>query len=155
MNQLAAFRNSASQMRSREGSGLDGDFAGFNGETGKWRAGKNKTDIAGRRLVAAVYHLITGWQKFFMPVTVSLMAGTSRQFAVSYPTATKLIGRREIKTPGRCAGTSRCLIKKRASNSFSRRALVAARMRWRRCKTLSSIVTRPAILPTTIGRSLS
>jgi hypothetical protein len=61
---LTAFRTSANTMRSGEARAFDGDFVSFNGETGGWRAGKNKTDIDGRQLVADVFDLLLGWQKY-------------------------------------------------------------------------------------------
>jgi hypothetical protein len=61
---LTAFRTSANEMRSGEARAFDGEFTTFNGEKGDWRAGKNKTDMVGRKLVAAVMFLIVAWQKF-------------------------------------------------------------------------------------------
>ena len=61
---LTALRTSANEMRSGEARAFDGEFTSFNGEKGAWRAGKNKTDMDGRRLTAAVMFLIVAWQKF-------------------------------------------------------------------------------------------
>jgi hypothetical protein len=51
-------------MRSGESRTFDGDFVSFNGESGGWKAGKNKTVIDGRQLVADIYDLIVGWQAY-------------------------------------------------------------------------------------------
>src|SRR6516165_8192594 len=61
---LTALRTSANEMCSGEARAFDGEFTSFNGEKGAWRAGKNKTDMDGRRLTAAVMFLIVAWQKF-------------------------------------------------------------------------------------------
>jgi hypothetical protein len=61
---LTAFRTSASTMRSGEARAFDGDFVTFKHDSGEWLAGKAKTDLSGRRLVAAVFHLILAWQKY-------------------------------------------------------------------------------------------
>ena len=64
MSDLSLFRQSASRMRSGEGRAFDGDFVTFNGESGGWKSGKNKTLIDGRQLVADIYDLIVGWQAY-------------------------------------------------------------------------------------------
>jgi hypothetical protein len=63
MNDLSAFRVSASKMRSSERA-FDGDFVSFKHDSGQWAAGKAKTDLSGRRLVADVNNLILGYQKY-------------------------------------------------------------------------------------------
>jgi hypothetical protein len=64
MNDLSAYREIASALRSRV-EGFDGfTHASFNGETGKYRAGKNKTDISGKRFVAGAHNVISGWQNY-------------------------------------------------------------------------------------------
>jgi hypothetical protein len=63
MTDLSAFRASANKMRSSERV-FDGDFLSFKHESGEWAAGKAKTDISGRRLIADVNNLILGWQKY-------------------------------------------------------------------------------------------
>ena len=63
MNEMSAFRSSASKMRSSERV-FDGDFLSFKHEVGAWLAGKAKTDLSGRQFVADVHDLIVGWQKY-------------------------------------------------------------------------------------------
>ena len=60
---FSAFRTSAAQMRSPTSRAFDGDFVSLNGETGEWRAGKAKTVVNGRQLVADVHDRFAGWQK--------------------------------------------------------------------------------------------
>jgi hypothetical protein len=62
MNDLSAFRASANKMRSSTRA-FDGDFVSFKND-GQWLAGKAKKDLGDRRLVADVYNLIHGWQKY-------------------------------------------------------------------------------------------
>jgi hypothetical protein len=64
VHDLSAFRESAAQMKTREGFG--GTFVNFNGETGHWTigSGDNKKIVEGRRLVVGVSLLMVGWQKF-------------------------------------------------------------------------------------------
>src|SRR5262245_19395197 len=59
---LSVFRRSAAAMRS--GTGFEGDFLRFSGESGKWSCGKENTDVAGRRIIADVTDMLVGWQKF-------------------------------------------------------------------------------------------
>jgi len=64
MSYLSSFRQSANRMRSGEGRIFDGDFVSFNGENGGWKAGKDKVDIDGHHVIAAVNDLIVGWQNY-------------------------------------------------------------------------------------------
>jgi hypothetical protein len=59
---LQLLRNFAATSRSRSGFGIP--YLKLSGDDGKWTAGKNATDMDGRRLVADVPDTMTGHQKF-------------------------------------------------------------------------------------------
>jgi hypothetical protein len=62
MNDLSAFRQAAAAMRSR--TGFDGTFFTLNGESGHYAGGKDKTIMDGRKVLADVFNLCVGQQKF-------------------------------------------------------------------------------------------
>jgi hypothetical protein len=62
-NYLEKFRSSAAAMRSPVNP-FPGTFIGFGYSTGEFLAGKNKTDMHGRQLVACVPDLIATWRRY-------------------------------------------------------------------------------------------
>jgi hypothetical protein len=62
-NYLEKFRSSAAAMRSPVNP-FPGTFIAFSYSTGEFTAGKNKTDMHGRRLVALTLDLIATWRRY-------------------------------------------------------------------------------------------
>ena len=87
MNELSAFRISASKMRSSKRA-FDGDFVSFKHDVGAWLAGKAKTDLSGRQLVADVHDLIVGCKNtetinLFISATALSVTVISRRHEIS------------------------------------------------------------------------
>jgi hypothetical protein len=61
-NELEFLRRYVSVARSHSGFGVS--FLKCDGNSGQWKAGKDRTDMNGRRLVADVPDAMHGWQKF-------------------------------------------------------------------------------------------